>query len=352
MTVDRLDFRAWLAWGAAAMTPLLVSRNPWILAQVLVIVSIVRVTWGPAMYHQGLGWFVRIAASFVLVGVAFNVVTVHAGNLVLARLPETWPVIGGALTWNALAYGVLGGLALFGLVLTGVTISALISWTDLFHVMPARLAPIAVTGSVAWAFLPQTAIAWRNIREAQVMRGHRFRAARDFIPIVVPLLAGGLDRSLAVAEALESRGFGASTDAGTTRRSRREDLAFGTGVVTGLGGLAVAVYCLAVGRAGWAAVAAILGGLSLAALLRLSPAPANKRTRYRSPTWTGADTLVTAVSLATLIAVLVWNGARPGSLAYTPYPALSSPAVDAPLLAVLGLLLAPATVYRPQKGMA
>lgn len=344
----RLDSRAWLCWGLAVTMPLLLGRNPWVLGEVLLIVGVVRAVWRPAMADQGMSWFLRIAATFVVVSVVFNVLTVHSGDRVIAHLPESWPIVGGALTANALVYGILGGIALFTLVLTGLTISTLISWTDLFHVMPRRLAPIAVTGSVAWAFLPQTAVAWRQIREAQTMRGHRFRGARDFVPIVVPLLAGGLDRSLAMAEALEARGFGASDGAGQRRRSRWRETVFAAGVIAGLGGLAVAVYCLAVGMTTWAILSGAIGAAALAAMIRTSPAPATSRTRYRPLTWTHADTTVSATSLLTASIVIFRNGTSPASLAYTTYPKLTPPLVDLPVLLVLGLLLVPALVYQPQ----
>ncbi len=352
MSTKRLDSRAWLCWGLATMTPLLLGRNPWILVQVLVIVAVVRSVWRPAMTHQGMAWFIRIAATCVAVGVVFNVLTVHAGDRIIASLPESWPVIGGVLTWNALIYGILGGVALFTLVLTGITISTLMSWTDLFHAMPRRLSPIAVTGSVAWAFLPQTAVAWRHIREAQIMRGHRFRGVRDFIPIVVPLLAGGLERSLMMAEALESRGFGASSSPPHDLRRSRRDLTFDLGIVIGLGGLALAAYCLAVGLASWALLAGLVGGSALTALARSSPPPIPLRTRYRVIDWTRADSLVVASSLVVACVVVTWNGLRPASLAYAPYPALTVPPADLPLLVILGFLIVPAMVYRPGAGPA
>lgn len=350
MTVERLDSRAWLGWGLATMTPLLLSRNPWVLIQVLVIAAVVRTVWQRTTAGRDMAWFLKIAASFVAVGVAFNVLTVHSGDLVIVELPASWPIIGGLLTWNALVYGILGGIALFTLVLTGITVSSLISWIDLFHVMPRRLAPIAVTGSVAWVFLPQTAIAWRQIREAQVMRGHRFRRARDFVPLVVPLLAGGLDRSLAMAEALESRGFGGSPENLPRGERRWKELAVSIGVIVGLGGLAVAAYCLAVGLAAWATVAATTAIVSLVFAARATPDRSVARTRYRELAWTRADSLVTGTSLSVLAAVILWNSIRPDSLAYRVYPTLSIPGADLPLLLVLGLLLAPAVVFRPAGG--
>ncbi|MBA2468147.1 MAG: energy-coupling factor transporter transmembrane protein EcfT [Chloroflexia bacterium] len=347
MSVERLDSRAWLGWGLATMTPLLLSRNPWVLIQVLVIVAVVRAVWHPATAGRDMAWFLKIAAAFVTVSVAFNVLTVHAGDRIISELPVSWPVVGGILTWNALVYGILGGIALFTLVLTGITASSLISWIDLFHVMPRRLAPIAVTGSVAWAFLPQTAIAWRQIREAQVMRGHRFRRARDFIPIVVPLLAGGLDRSLAMAEALESRGFGVSPDARPKSANRWRNVASSSGLIVGLVGLAVASYCLAVGQATWAIVAATLGIVALVLAARATPDRSMARTRYRELTWTRANSLVSGASLIVMAMVIFWNSIRSGSLAYQVYPTMNVPPADLPLLLILGLLLAPALVFRP-----
>ncbi|MEJ7901816.1 MAG: energy-coupling factor transporter transmembrane component T [Thermomicrobiales bacterium] len=329
------------------MTPLFLSRNPLILIEVLLIVSIVRAVWRPAMVHHGMAWFLRIAATFVIIGVVFNVLTVHSGDLVIGELPRSWPVVGGILTWNALVYGLLGGIALFSLVLTGITVSTLISWIDLFHVMPRRLAPVAVTGSVAWAFLPQTAVAWRQIREAQTMRGHRFYGLRDFIPIIVPLLAGGLDRSLMMAEALDARGFGASTGTVARKQSPWRTGAFGLLIVTGLSGLAVAVYCLSVGLGTWAIAAGVVGSISLAALVRTSPTTLPPKTRYRPLIWTSADSFVTLASLITVSVVIAWSGLRPDSLVYTPYPTIDVPPVDIPLVLILGLLMVPGFVFQP-----
>ena len=51
-------------------------------------------------------------------------------------------------------------------------------------------------GSVAWSYLPRTTAALAEIREAQMARGYRPRGIRDAAPLVIPLLAGGLERSM------------------------------------------------------------------------------------------------------------------------------------------------------------
>ncbi len=218
MHADRLDSRAWLVWGLAAMLPMLIVRHPLIVLQMLVIVMAVRLTWAGRLAH-GWGWIARVAAVFVLVSVVFNALTVHAGRQVLFTIPASVPLLGGVVTLNAVVYGLVTGIAVLVLVLTGTTIAAGLSWSDLVRSLPARIAPLAVAGSVAWSFLPGASRAFVDIRESQASRGHRLRGARDVPQLVVPLIEGGLERALTMSEALEARGFGASTGAAVTADS-------------------------------------------------------------------------------------------------------------------------------------
>lgn len=342
MTTITLDSRCWLAWGLAAMTPLMLGRNPWVLLTVMIIVVVVRAVWSPRANQHGFGWFLQIAAVFLTLSVFFNLLTVHAGDRVLGSLPAAWPVIGGDLTWNALVYGVLSGFALFTLVLIGITVGSHISWIELAHALPRRLAPIAVTGSVAWAFLPQTAVAWRQIRDAQIMRGHTFRGIRDFVPIVVPLLAGGLERSLVVAEALESRGFGGPAKLRVEEAQPARALVADLGTIAGLVAVAVSAYCVAVGMLTWAVACLGIGIPTLFAASRLATSQTLVRARYRITRWSTADTAVTASSAVVTLVVVGWNLVRPESLAWRVYPDLTAPHADIVLMLVLGPLIVPA----------
>ena len=344
MSGHQLDSRTWLSWAVATMPPLLITRNPFLMVEILVIVLVVRAVWLPHAAQQGMSWFIRIAATMIVISVVFNVLTVHSGDHVIASLPASWPVVGGPLTWNALIYGLVGGLAMFTLVLTGITVSTLISWIALFRVLPSRLAPIAVTGSVAWAFLPQTAVAWRQIREAQIMRGHQFRRVRDFLPIVVPLLAGGLERSLAMAEALEARGFGASVGSPHQAPNRTVSILRSAGWIAALVGIAVGAYGMAVGRERVAAAAIAIGLVGLFAAFRSSANPGATRTRYRLPHWQREDSLVVVASGIALATTLAWSISRPETLAFSVYPTLEMPSVELGLMVAFTLLLVPAFV--------
>lgn len=340
---DRLDSRAWIAWGVAAMVPVLIGRNPLVIAEVLLTVTVVRRAWAPRIEMTGSGWLVRAGGLVLAVSVLFNLLTVRAGDVVLARLPDAWPIVGGPLTLNALVYGVISAMALFTLLLIGTTTAGLFSWMDLFHLLPQRLAPIAVAGSVTWAFLPRTATALRQIRETQTLRGHRWRGGRLslplLVPLVVPLLAGGLERSLTTAEVLEARGFGTSLAPGGERRPWRwaSPLAVSLALVALLAG----AYCLLAGF--WLAAAGLIaaGAAVLLAALKL-PRERYRRTRYRELPWRRADTVVTAASAFVLVSVILRSVMVPEGLRFNPYPTIQPPGVDLLLLLALSGLLVPA----------
>jgi energy-coupling factor transport system permease protein len=41
--------------------------------------------------------------------IPFNALMIHAGDYVLFRLPEGWPLVGGAITLEAVLYGAASG---------------------------------------------------------------------------------------------------------------------------------------------------------------------------------------------------------------------------------------------------
>lgn len=340
MNADRLDSRAWLVWGVAAMLPMLIVRHPLIVFEMLVIVLAVRMVWAGRLAH-GWGWIARVAAVFVLVSVVFNALTVHAGRDVLFTIPTSVPLVGGVVTLNAVVYGLVTGVAVLVLVLTGTTIAAGLSWADLVRSLPARVAPLAVAGSVAWSFLPGASRAFVDIRESQASRGHRLRGARDVPQLVVPLIEGGLERALTMSEALEARGFGTSHAVTATGTRRWPSVALVAGLVT-------AAYAVALGR-----VPITLAGVTLAAVgavvLMRSGARGINTVRYRTARWSPADR---AVAIAAVVSAtgFLWRQVAASSLStFNPYPEITMPSLDPLMVLMLALLLVPAAIA-PARG--
>ncbi|HWV23341.1 MAG TPA: energy-coupling factor transporter transmembrane component T [Thermomicrobiales bacterium] len=342
MTDGSLDSRTWLLWGLAAILPLLVARNPWVVLAVLICVLIVRRAWA-AHHRAGWGWIVRLAVLFMAVGVVFNALTVHSGNQVLFTIPAWVPLAGGRVTMNAVVYGIVSGVAIVSLVLAGTTVAAGLVWSDLMRFLPARIAPLAVAGSVAWSFLPGASRTFQEIRESQAMRGHRLRGVRDMLPLVVPLLGGALDQAITMSEALESRGFGASDDERDSRPIARVAL------VVAISAFLLVGYTVAVGQVRMALVAGVTGVVFAVGGLR-GAGSGRRTTRYRPSHWSDADRLVMVFSLASAFIFFWRSRVHPDAAIFNPYPNLSVPKLDLLMLAGLALLVTPALLVpaRPE----
>ncbi len=334
-----IDVRAWLLWGAAASLPLITGRHPLILLELLIIVVVVRSVCLPAQGRLGWGWLLRVATIAVPIGVLFNMMTVHVGEQRLFTIPDRVPIIGGAVTWNAAAYGLLSGLSIVVLVAVGTTVAAAIEWTALMRLLPNRAGGLAVAGSVAWSFLPQLARSWREIRETQATRGHQWRGVRDFVPLMAPLLAGGLDRSVTTAEVLEARGFGVR--AASNRVDRFEALTVIAALTLAVAGL----YLLAVGEA---MTSLGIMGLSVAMVIGLVWSGRGNvcpgATCYRRTAWTGRDTAITVGALIPLVTIATALQLAPESLRYDPYPDLTFPQTQPVIVLLLAALVIPAIV--------
>lgn len=328
--MSRLDSRTWLVWGVCCMVPMLIGRHPMLVfAMFCVVVAVRMVSIPPTAIRWG--WIIRIAILFAAIGVVFNALTVRSGNQVAVHLPILdWPI-----TWNAIAYGIVSGFAMVTLVLIGTTTAAGLDWIALTRVLPARMAPLAVSGSVAWSFLPAASQAFTDIREAQAARGHQIRSVRDVLPIMVPLLDGSLNRALTMSETLETRGFGAS---GAVEVKQAGSTLFGILTVVGALCLAFAIS-MSAQLLLWISIGSITIGV---AGMAFSPSHAPRTTRYREHRLAGSDVLVIIAAAASLAVLVVLAVDSPSSVIFNPYPNLEVPAIDYRLLLALVPLLGPA----------
>jgi energy-coupling factor transport system permease protein len=335
-----LDPRAWAVWAFAAGASALLGRNPWPLITVAIAVVAVRIAWRAWMTGGG-SWtsYLKLTMLFAAFSTLFNVLTVRAGEHTIARLPDWLPLVGGELTLNAAVYGLLSGAAIVLLVMIGTTFAALVDWAAVVRLIPESLASMAVAGSIAFTFLPQTATAFRDIREAQAARGHRVRGARDLLPILIPVLGSGLERAITLAESLESRGFGGSPVVVTSARHWARYAG-----AAGLSAATVGVYLMVTGnnRGGLLAGSVIVGSLAVVVWSARQTPP--RRTRYRPTVWTARETAVVAGAAAAL-AITIWTlEVAPSAVRYEPYPRLTTPSVNLLLVAGLLGLLVPAWV--------
>ncbi|MFN2242457.1 MAG: energy-coupling factor transporter transmembrane component T, partial [Anaerolineae bacterium] len=199
--------------------------------------------------------------------------------------------------------------------------------------------------SIAITFVPQMVISAREIRQAQRIRGHRFRGLRDLLPLVIPLLANSLERSIQLAETMEARGFGSAVSLPSRRRALLSQL----GLLAALVGVLVGLSLLAFYPQArvWAWLLVAIGVIGMLAFFAFHGRQV-KRTRYRRQSWHAPDTVVAVASAISLAIVIVVRLTAPDTFFYSPYPPNSLlPAFD-PLVGVALLLLVMPVLVAPR----
>ena len=368
---------AWAGWLASALVALSATRNPLHLTLILLCVAVVNVLIGSSDEASFAPVSpLRFGGIVIALSALFNAATVHLGDTVLLRLPSGLPILGGPITLEALAFGVINGLVLTGIFAAFTTFNQALPIRSLMRLIPRAFYPVAVVVSIAVTFVPTTLRQFQQIREAQAVRGHRVRGLRGWLPLFMPLLVGGLERALQLAEAMTARGFASvgSENPDTTSRSTSLTTSRSTSLTTSpstslttspstslttsrsisltAGRLTIVIGLLAL-LGGWLLRLAwghetlgqglmlAGGGLILGALWAIGRRV--PRTTYRHEPWRARDWGV-VLSAAVVLAAFVQ-----ATLFYSPYPALALPSFSpAAGVATLGLL-GPAFLTRPDE---
>lgn len=340
--------KAWGLWLLAALLPVTLTKNPFYLLIAILAVGVNYLSLGRrSPGARGWGSFLRIGLILVLFSIAFNLLFVSTGDTLLFTLPALrWrmatlsqqPVsvqIGGAVTLESLVYGLTTGLALIGVLITFATFNTLVDHYQLLRSIPRFLYQSAIVASIAITFVPQMVVAQREIREAQALRGHRFRHIRDLPPLFVALLAEGLERSITLAESMDARGFGGLPSG----RAVQSDLLLKSVIALALVVLASGAFALSYfpDKAVGGMTMVMGGGMLVAALWMVGQAV--QRSRYRRDHWGRRDTLVAAASIVTTLLIMITWVTHRSALVFYPYPRLSWPAFD-PFIGLAILLVA------------
>ena len=320
---------AWVTWLLAVVAALLSSRNPVYLTVILVCIAATLRAGRSQAFAPALPlspW--RFALIVVTLSAAFNGLMAHFGQTVLFELPAWLPLLGGAVTLEGLVYGAINGLVLTGIFAAFLALYQAVPTYALVRLIPRSFYPVGVVLSVAVAYVPTTLAQFGQIREAQRLRGHQVRGARDWLPLVMPLLVSGLERAMQLAEAMTARGFGNLSEAQTAHNISRSLIVFG--LATLAGGVAGSL----IGAGALSTALIVVGGLAVIAALWLQGRGV-KRTHYRPQLWTPRDWAVVAGALLVIaLYLLPLPGVDQSSLAYSPYPRLSFPQVN--LLIAIG----------------
>ncbi len=309
---------AWILWGLAALLPALLTRNP--LYQSIILGAALIDLWAlKRRGAQAYGWslIVRLAVWLALIGTVGNVLMVHHGERVWARLPESWPIVGGPLTLEAALFGFSSALSLLSLLIIFATLNAGMSPDRWLRLVPGFLYQAGVITSIGVTFVPVVARTAREVYDAQRLRGHRFRRLTDYAPLFTPVLVDSLEHSVQLAASMAARGFGANVRAPSPAKRLLTQLALWWGLMTVLGGLFVRAYWRQHARLGLALTLA--GSLIVLGTFWLHGKRV-RRTAYRRWYWRPRDTALALGSLVLIAATLATRALSPLTWLYYPYP--------------------------------
>jgi energy-coupling factor transport system permease protein len=341
---------AWWVWALGLAAAASRTQNPVPLLMILVVTGfVVSARRGDAPWARSYGAFLKLALLVIVVRIVFQSLlsTASQGPTVLFELPEL-PVpvssgikLGGDVTLEAVLRAFYEGLQLATILCCVGAANALGSARRLLRSVPGALYEVGVACVIALTFAPQLVTDANRVRAAHRLRGQSGRGPRALRRLAMPVLEGSLERSVELAAAMDSRGYGRTTDAGRASRRLTGALVFG-----GLLGICVGVYgLLDASAAQWMGLPLLLSGSVLAALGIHHGGRRTGRSRYRPDPWALPEWLVAGCGVAAAAAAFATAATDPASL----FLASVTDPPPVPLLATLGILVAllPAVLAPP-----
>ncbi len=341
---------AWWVWALGLGTAASRTTNPLLIGLLIGVAGhVVAARRTSAPWARSYGAFVKLGLLVIAIRLVFAFVlgSPIPGTHTLVTLPEVplpeWAKgvrIGGRVTAEGMVFALYDGVKLAGLLICVGAANALASPSRLLKSLPGALYEVGVAVVVAMTFAPNLIADVQRLRAARRLRGRSDKGMRGLLQVGLPVLEGALERSVALAAAMDARGFGRSAPVPARVRGLTAVLTLG-----GLMGVCVGVYGLLTARGVSYGLPALGAGL-LAALagLRLGGRRA-VRTRYRPDTWGVRAWLVAGSGLA-VAALTIWAASHDAAALHPGVVPLVAPTLPlwpaaAALIGLLPAVVAP-----------
>jgi energy-coupling factor transport system permease protein len=343
---------AWWLWAAGLAVAIDRTTNPLLLLLTLAVLGfVVASRRGSAPWARAFRYYVMLAGAVIVLRVMFRAAFpsgIAPTDHILFRLPHIptprWysgVQIGGPVSLEATLSAAVDGLRLGTMLCCVGAANALANPKRALRVLPSALDELGVAIAVAVTLAPQLIESVQRVARARRLRGGRGRGLRGLRAVAVPVLADALERSLMLAAAMDSRGYGRSEASSSGARRLTGAL-----MIAGSAGLCVGVYGVLD-----ASIPRILGLPMLLAGATISCAGLAlggrrvRRTRYRPDPWRAPEWAVALCGA--LCAAVLWLDAGSDAatvdptfspLHFPPLPALPAIAI---LIAALPAFAAP-----------
>lgn len=343
---------AWWLWALALATAASRTLNPLLLGLIVAVAAYVVVRRrGDAPWARGFKYYLVLALVVVAIRVVFRILFGGGyGSTLLFTLPAlTLPeaaasiTIGGPVTAESVVAATYDGMRLATMLVCLGAANALANPKRLLAALPGALYELGMAVAVALSVAPQLIESLLRVRRARRLRGGLGTGLRALQGILLPVLEDALDRSLHLAAAMDSRGYGRRGTA-----SRRSRLASGSLLVAGLIGICVGLYGLLSGDAAARStglLSFVVGG-TVAAVGMVVGGRHLRRTRYRPDPWRTPEWVVVASGAAAAAALVLASSLDPAQL-YPSVDPLAWPSLAFVPLVGIAMALLPAWVTPP-----
>ncbi|WP_229845155.1 energy-coupling factor transporter transmembrane component T [Streptomyces cinnamoneus] len=335
---------AWWVWALGLATAASRTTNVLLLAMLVGVAGyVVAARRTDAPWARSYGVFLKLGLVVIGIRLAFAVVlgSPIPGTHTVLTLPEVplphWAQgvrLGGRVTAEGLLFAFCDGLKLATLLVCVGAANALANPARLLKSLPGALYEAGVAVVVAMTFAPHLVADVQRLRAARRLRGRPDRGLKALLQVGLPVLEGALERSVALAAAMDARGYGRTARVPRAVRHTTSALTLG-----GLLGVCAGTYGLLADAGGGYGMPLLGAGLAAAlAGLRLG-GRRSVRTRYRPDRW-GVRAWLVSASGAAVAALMIWAGTyAPGAL-HPPAVPLGAPELPVwPAVSVLvGLL--------------
>ena len=198
--------RAIGAWVLAALSIAVSTTNPvYRTAVALCALNLILARGRPGIRVRPLLVTVAVAAA---IATLVSLLLSHTGSHPLIALPPGVPAIGGAITLEALVFGLVTGLGIAAALLAVAPLTLVTDPYDVVDALPSTLARTGAALGTALNLIPSMVRSAADIRDAQRLRGWRPRRVRDWPQVAVPVVLTAVESSITLAEAMEARGWG------------------------------------------------------------------------------------------------------------------------------------------------
>lgn len=219
MTKPSLHPFTWWLWAIGLAIAILRFDSSWFtlgcLVAVMVIVFSLR---DDAPWAKSFDWTLKLSAwilairTFIGITIGVPIPGTQIFQLPIVPLPSWMPGIriGGVVTWERFSSSLTEGLLICSIIVIFGAAASLTSPHRLLRVLPVYIYEFGVAVVIATSVLPQIVTSVKRIRMAQRLRGQSIKGFTSWKRVAIPLLEESLARSLDLAAAMDSRGYGVS----------------------------------------------------------------------------------------------------------------------------------------------